>query len=266
MEQSKVIWGIVTYNRTDRQQMLLYLNSLGYNKDEIIVHCQTEQDYNTLTEKYDSKATILYKKGRNVCENKNNLLDWVCSNRPNTKLIICSDKVRGIKFLNKYGKGTLITKRETLDYIIRRAFLFTERQHGVFFGCYPVQNDFFMKHTISINQLVLGCFMGFPNPEAIRFDTEQPLKEDFEIVLRCVNNGLKMVRFNDICLRATFHTKGGAHELWNADGDKVNEYCTRRILKKYPNLAKQHATRKNEIRYTGKSIVINKSILYDAIL
>ena len=56
-----------------------------------------------------------------------------------------------------------------------------------------------------------------------------------------------------MALKETLHTQGGCHEMWNSDGDKINEECTNYILGKYPELVKPHATRKNEIRYVGPS-------------
>lgn len=257
------VFGIVTYHRPDRQKMLEYLHGLGYGKEDIILQTQDKGDYEALTGRYDEWATILYKPGNNVSENKNNLLDWVCEKLPGKRLVICSDKVRGIKILPRQGKSHTIQQRQTMDFLVRKMFWETEQLGGLVFGCYPVQNDFFMKHTTSINQLIVGCFMGLPRPTALRFDTGQPIKEDFELVLRIVKNGGKVIRFNDVCLHATFHTKGGCHDLWNAQGDAVNKACTERILTAYPGLAKPHATRQNEIKYIGKTETINKSVIYD---
>lgn len=113
---------------------------------------------------------------------------------------------------------------------------------------------------MSTNLFLLGCFMGILDATKTHFDPEQPLKEDWEIGLRTVAEGGRTLRLNDVCLTATFHTTGGAHEAWNTEGDRLNRECTEKLLGQYPELVKLHATRQNELRYVGKTDKIKTSI------
>jgi hypothetical protein len=173
---------------------------------------------------------------------------------------MCSDKVRAVNRMGKDKRLYEIATREEMDALVKKAFFVTKRLGGRAFGFFPVGNTFYMHHSISLNMQILGCFMGIIDPGLQMFDPEQPLKEDFEFVLRHVAAGRKTVRFNDLCLTATLHTKGGCHEAWFSEGDKVNQFCNDRILAMYPTLVKPHATRKNEQRYVGPKATIDKSI------
>lgn len=260
MSKPSFYWGIASYKRPNRQPMLKLLSGMGYTRDEIILSTQTEEDYTSYREKYGEMATVLYRKGKNVCDNKNTILDWITENAEGTRVVICSDKVRGVKWMDRDKNLHKIDTREEMDRFVKKAFGVTKMLGGSVFGVYSVGNTFYMSHNIAINQQILGCFMGILDPTSERFDPKVPLKEDFEFSLRHINKGGRVVRFNDVCLTETLHTGGGSHDLWFSEGDYINEVCTTRIMELYPQLVKPHATRKNEIRYVGPKGKIDKSI------
>lgn len=255
----KYKFGIVSYNRADKQFMLEYLVSLGYKRDDIILQTQNKDDFGMYERLFCDKAIVTYKEGSNVSENKNNLLEWYKENcDPGSRLIICSDKVRGVVFLGNDGR-LHIMGRDELEAFLQRAFFIARQTGASLFGTYTVKNAFYMSHSVHINQFLLGCFMGIVEPRDITFDPQQPLKEDWEIMLRTISKGGRVVRFNDIALDATFRTSGGCHDAWKS-GDK-NAECTARLLSLYPSLVKRHATREDELKYIGPTQRINKSIL-----
>lgn len=261
MSAPSFYWGIASYQRPDRQPMLKLLSGMGYTRDEIILSTQTEEDYTTYLEKYGEMATVLYRKGKNVCDNKNTILDWIAENGGGTRVVICSDKVRAVNWMDRGKHLHKFETREQMDRLVKTAFGVTKMLGGSVFGVYSVGNTFYMSHDISINQQILGCFMGILDPTAEKFDPLQPLKEDYEFSLRHISKGHKVVRFNDICLTETLHTKGGSHALWHSEGDYLNELYTGRLLELYPRLVKPHATRKNEVRYIGPTRKIHRSIM-----
>lgn len=256
-----IIWGIASYNRPDKQYMLNYLHGLGYPKEQILLSTQTTRDYEEYTRLFGDKATVIYREGENVGDNKNSLLDYYCANYKDAHLVICSDKVKAVQYLGADKKTHKIEKREHLEAIVRKAFYLADYYGAELWGCYTTSNAFFMSHTTTINALLIGCFMGIVNPQRLRFDREQPIKEDFEVVLRTISQGGCVLRFNDICLAATFHSKGGSYELWHAEGDSVNKRCNDRLLARYQNLIAKHPTRANEQKYVGKSTKLNYSII-----
>lgn len=258
MAKRDFYFGIASYNRLDRQHILRLLNKMGYEKDQILLSVQTQKDYEEYSAKYDEMATILYREGTNCCYNKNTILDYIVKNLDNTRVLMLSDKVRGITYKTRTGELKEITTKYELDRLIKTAFLITKRMSAEVFGCYIVSNKMFMRNTISTNQQVLGCFMGIANPSLQQFDVEQPLKEDFEFILRHIANNRRTIRFNDIGLKETLHTTGGSFELWH--NLEECRRCNDRILEKYPNLVTRHSTRENEQKYIGETKVYKISI------
>lgn len=247
----KLIFAIPSYDRADRQLFLAYLKRLGYTRDSIYISTQCERDRDAYMERYGADAHVIYRPGSNVCDNKNTLADELaCSG---AHVVFVSDKVKGVQYLAKGGKVRTIETRELLERFIAYGFGMAERHRCQVWGVYPTNNAYFMEQSASVDKMLLGCFMGFRPGFRLRFDPAFPLKEDFELSLRVIRDGGHTLRFNNICLDATFHTKGGCHAMWNSEGDKVNAACCKRMLAKYGNLVAPHATRRNELRYTGKS-------------
>ncbi len=244
--------------------MLQYLRCLGYPRDQIIIQTQCREDYISYSELYYQDAIITYKRGTNISENKNNLLDYICEKYPRKKVVVLSDKVRSIQYLNvRSQKCEDIKSKKILDKLINRCFELSDFYNAELFGCYHCGNAFFMKPTITLNAQILGCFMGITNPQKWRFDKRLPLKEDFELVMRVIRDGGCVLRLNDVAIKATFHTNGGCHAWWNAKNDGANEFCNKYILSKYIGLVKKHATRKNEQTYIGKTQTIKRSVIND---
>lgn len=253
-------FGIASYNRKDRQPMLKLLHKWGYPKEQIILAVQSEKDFKEYEPLYGDIATVIYREGNNISDNKNTILEYMTEHLGNAKVVILSDKVRGINWIDRKRKTHTVETKQQMDRLVSKAYELTRQIGGKVWGCYSVGNTFFMKNTITTNMQMLGCFMGIVDPSEQKFDPQQPLKEDFEFILRHISKGNQTVRFGDLFLTATFHTKGGCHELWNATGDKVNEMCNNRILAKFPKLVKPHATRKNEVRYIGPRMTLPISI------
>lgn len=260
MDKPSFYWGIASYDRADRQPMLAMLSEMGYRRDEIILATQTPTDYEKYSERYGEMATVIFRDGRNVSDNKNTVLSHICDNCGNTRVVMCSDKVRAVNALRADGKLHPIKTREELDHLVKSAYYIAERTGASIWGVAPVANTFYMERSISTNLFLIGCFMGLTNPAEQMFDAEQPLKEDWEITLRTIASGGRTIRFNDVCLTSTLHTKGGCHAEWNSEGDRRNAECTGRLLAMYPDLVKPHARRKNELRYVGKTQKIKHSI------
>lgn len=250
----KVLFAIASYDRLDRQHFLTYLKGLGFGKDEIYISTQCGGDYAAYSERYGNDATILFREGKNVCDNKNTLVERLCGR--GVPVIFASDKVKSLQYLGADGKTHDVTDRAAFDRLVEWCYATAARNRATVWGVYPTSNAYFMKRSASVDKMLLGCLMGFMPKAKIRFDPLFPLKEDFELSLRVIRDGGHTMRFNNLCLNATFHTKGGCFSFWNSEGDRVNEECCRRIMAKYPTLAAKHPTRKNELRYTGKSRTI----------
>lgn len=260
MDKPSFYWGIASYDRADRQPMLAMLSEMGYRRDEIILATQTPTDYEKYSEKYGEMATIIFSEGRNVSENKNTVLRYVRDKLGNARVVMCSDKVRAVNAMGADKVLRPIGTREEMDRFVKTAYFVAEQIGASLWGVAPVANTFYMERSMSTNLFLIGCFMGITDPAKQMFDADQPLKEDWEITLRTISSGGRTIRFNDVCLTSTLHTKGGCHEEWNSEGDRRNAECTGRLLAMYHELVKPHARRKNELRYVGKTQKIKHSI------
>lgn len=262
-----IVWGIASYQRPDRQNMMNYLHQLGYPRDRIIISTQTKEDYEAYTSLHGGKATIIYKEGKNCPQNKNTILDYYNERYDQyfrgTRLVMCSDKTEAVRFLGEDGKLHHIRTKEQMDGLVEKGFHLSQFYCADAWGVYTTDNTYFMSHTTSINGPMLGCFMGITNPRKTRFNERMYLKEDLELILRAIQQGGCVVRFNDVCLKAKYKTQGGSHSYWHSTGDNVNESCNNYLLALYPNLAKPNKKRKNELLYVGPRSKINYSIAKD---
>lgn len=251
----KTLFAIASYDRADKQYFLSYLKGMGYGKKDIYIGTQCRRDYEQYQDLFGKDATILYREGHNVSENKNTLVERLCGK--GVPVVFASDKVKSLQYLGADGKAHDIADRAAFDRIVEWCYATAAKNHATVWGVYPTNNAYFMKRSVSVDKMLLGCCMGFMPKARIMFDPNFPLKEDFELSLRVIRDGGHTLRFNSLCLNATFHTKGGCHSFWNSDGDNVNATCCKRMMEKYPNLVTKHPTRKNELRFTGKSRTIS---------
>lgn len=250
----KVVWAIASYKRADRQPWLEQLVEWGYGPDDIVLSTQTQEDYEAYAARYGHLATVIYKPGTCVSDNKNTAIEHAAVMHPDRQIVSCADKLRGVMKLSKDGKSlTGIDSRQGMEKVLEHMVEMRDRAQAEVAGVYSVGNAFYMSHTVHVNQQMLGCFMVFKPGTQWRFDRFCRLKEDFELIMRIIQGGGRVLRLNYLALKETLHTQGGCYEMWSSEGDRVNAECTNYILNKYPELVKPHATRKNEIRYVGPS-------------
>ena len=163
-------FGIASYNRLDRQPMLTKLHGMGYPATQILLATQTPEDYEKYSERYEKWATVLFKPASNCPQNKNTILEHLRDNCGNTRVLMLSDKTRGIGLWRRNGKMDWVESMEQMEALVRSAFDMTVQIGVVMFGCYSVGNTFYMIHTISTNLQSLGCFMGILDPSLKMFD------------------------------------------------------------------------------------------------
>ena len=156
MKKFDFYFGIASYNRKDRQPMLRLLNSFGYPKEQILLAVQCEQDFKEYEPIYGDIATIIYQEGKNISDNKNTILDYIVEHLENQRVVILSDKVRAINWIDRSRKTHTVETKEQMDKLVRTAFELTRQIGGRVWGCYTLANTFFMKNTITTNMQMLG--------------------------------------------------------------------------------------------------------------
>lgn len=240
-------FAIPSYKRLDNQLTLQYLKKLGYNKEQIVISTQTEEDYTKYTEKYGNEATIIFKQGNCVGDNRNTLLKHFNSGE---HIVMLDDHTKALQYLDKDNKLRDYETKEELDKFINNAFDYCRKNNAVMWGIYPVYNAYFMSKKIDKCNIIIATCMGIIVNERYLFDREYKTKEDFELCCRIINDGKNVARFNFVVANTTHRNlSGGCKEVWDSG---VNTISYNNLLKKYPILLAPNTRRVGEVRYIGR--------------
>ena len=237
-------FGIPSYKRSKEQLTLKYLKALGYNKNQIIISTQTQEDYLLYKNLYDNDAMIIFKDGQCVSDNRNNILLALPTG---TQIVMLDDDIKALQILSG-GKLKDITTKQELDLIINDAFDYAIKHNARIWGVYPVSNPFFMKRTIDNRNIVIGCVMGLINN--FIFDKKFRTKEDYELCCREMRNGHNCIRFNYLTANAKHKTNaGGCKDDWKYE---INKRCADLLIGRYPEMIKRNSKKLDEVRYVGR--------------
>lgn len=231
-----MIYCIPTYHRADNQRTLQYLEDCGVPASDIVLSVQCEDDYRAY-QKYASRCTLIYKAGTCVGDNRNNLLEYAQQNDI-TRIVMLDDDISSINVLLREGdRRTAAVKKltDTLPAFIDNLATRADDLGVKVWGCYPFENPFFQKRSISVNNIFTGTLFGI-NDTSLRFDARFIVKEDYELCLRIISQGKRTLRFNYVSTSASHRTGGGCKDAW--DAGKSKEY-SRLLIACYPDLVKK---------------------------
>lgn len=223
---------IPSYKRCGMASTIDLLNGDIFKKEDIIVSTQTKKDYEDYLRTYKGKATIIYRESHCVGDNRNTLL-YFAKTHGIKKAVMLDDDISAIRFIN----GSLTNKPEQLHTLFNKCFSIAERTGAVLWGCYPIDNSFFMKNSITIS-LLIGTCLGFLNTD-LEFDPNFRIKEDYELTLRLMRQGKKIIRFNSFAMSARHKTRGGCFDDWKDD-----EIYADMLVSKYPDLCEYDKKKK----------------------
>jgi TET-associated glycosyltransferase-like protein len=156
-------------------------------------------------------------------------------------VMMCDDVRNVLEFTG--AKRLTPLKGEELDTFIHNAFA-AALQHGTkLWGVYPVNNHFYMKHTLS-SGFCIGSFCGVVVSD-IDYPEDMPLKEDYAFTIDHVKAFRKVVRFNYITVDAVHYRNAGGCQLYRDDA-REEEAC-QYLLTHYPWCVGRHPRRQHEI-------------------
>lgn len=227
---------IPSYNRADKQSTLQLLTP-EFQRDDIILATQTENDFYAYS-RYDKQATIIYKDGNCVGDNRNTLLEY-CQRNGIKKALMLDDDIRALRILG----GRSVKNKSSIRAIFDHCFQAAEKMNIPLWGAYITDNALSFKAVPSINELINGACMGFLDT-SLRFNTEFRLKEDYELCLRLISNNRDILRFNHFAVQASFKAKGGCEADWARNSCKYGQLLT--LM--YPDLCKLHPNKIGEIK------------------
>lgn len=242
------VFGIPSFQRAEKQSTLSYLNRLGYSRDDIYISTQTEEDYRVYSSRYSDKATILYRHGSCVADNRNTILEELKDCR---RILFLDDDITAIGVLVKEGKRSdggryvRFQSKEQLDVVIRNCFDVAEKSNSPIWGVSFFDNTLFMKKITRMKAIFIGTMFGILD-NTLRFNPEYKVKEDFELCCRVISSGHNCIRFDSLSVWASHKTKGGCMSEWE---NNESARCSRKLIFEYPDIVREHPTRKCEVKF-----------------
>lgn len=225
---------IPSYQRAGRASTIDFLRGGVYGCEDIIVSTQTEDDYQAYKKAYAGKATIIYREGNSVGDNRNTLLEWAQKNGVSFAVML-DDDVKSIRFIN----GSRATTAKQVHELFVRCFRIASGEGSPLWGCYPCDNRLSMKPSVKCT-LLTGACMGFLDM-SIRFDNRYRIKEDYELSLRLMRQGKKPLRFNSFGLSVIQKPDGGCRIDW-----QNGELYADMLVEQYPDLCELDKRKKHK--------------------
>lgn len=232
-------YGIPSYRRADAQPTALLLSSFGIPREDIIISTQTDEDFLAYGDKWGQIATIIYRRGSCVSDNRNTILEAIL---PGEEVVMLDDDISEFRHLSSDGH---LKKTSGPDFIqhCQFAFRLAAKYNAGIWGLYPVENAFFMSKKTSIDQLLIGTTMGIVVKDGFRFDNQIRVKEDYEYCCHLISKGFHTIRFNYMVAHAKHRTNtGGCHDDWGG-----NEQAAKKLLWMYPDIIRENPRRAGEI-------------------
>lgn len=219
---------IPSYNRLDRCRTVKYLNSIGIEKERIIVSTQNKKDFDAYTAKYGKIATILYREAHNCAGNRNTLVDYMDDGE--VGLFFDDDlySVQEYRFIegSKYGK-LFDLDRDGFDRFCNEGAKLIEDGASLV-GLAWNSNVTNIYRALSAGKYIdqtktiSGAAMFVVNDDELRFDETLDCLDDTEICLRRMVNGDKVLRMNNYIMNKPQDTKekGGCFDVYQS-GKKI---------------------------------------------
>jgi hypothetical protein len=212
----------------------------AFSKEEVILGTQTQEEYEAYSKFYGEKATVILGEANCCAGNRNNLIDYA-QKKGEKEVLFCDDDLRYIRTLDDDK-----LRGDDFRILMERCFDKCRKNDVVMFGGYITDNRLQMKRTAKRN-IIVGALMGLLDT-SLRFDSGFKVKDDYELSLRLMTHGRKVVRFDSFAPATVPRAKGGCED----ERKKGTEYVVADLLcQAYPTLVKPHPKRKGEIKFIG---------------
>lgn len=228
--------GIPSYKRPNLKTISFLGNA--FDKSEIVIGTQTEYEYEQYSKLWGNIATVIFGSAKSAAGNRNNILDYVQENGT-TEILFLDDDISYVRTIND-----LKLKGAQFRELVERCFSVCRKNNVILFGGYTCSNKLMMSNTAKPN-IIDGMLMGLLDT-SIRFDLNFTTKEDYELSLRLMSKGKRVVRFNSFAAQAESCSKGGCEDIRNGGGQGV---MAKLLIEAYPSYVKEHPTRKGEIKF-----------------
>lgn len=184
---------------------------------------------------------IIVSEVKGITANRNFILDYYGEGE---RIITLCDDITGFFGLPSDGGKTERLPWKELRTICEMGFDGIARHETALWGVYPINNHFFMSHTLSPNNFIIGTFSGIYITD-IRHDPKLVLKEDYDFTIKHILRYKKVLRYNMYAVEAKhYKNKGGCVDYRTAENEQKS---ISRLVELYPNFVRLNPKRENEI-------------------
>lgn len=235
-----IMYAIASYHRPQCKTLETLLK-LGIKKERITISLNDVSDVEEYKKNHGDKVKIIFKSGKGVACNRNNLLAQYVDGE---HIILLDDDIKNFKRYvsdgSKYGKLVTIESASELEEILNKCFAMAEKHTAPFFGFYSTCNQMMITGALqkdgnySINKLFQGGFCGFVVDRQIRYDESYLILDDYEIIIRNILKGRIIFRRNDCVAEKPpmAGAKGGYYDLYKTG---IQQTYMMKLSKQYPN-------------------------------
>ena len=235
----RFVYAIPSYKRAQKQVTLDYLSGMGVPKDRIMIFVQTEKDFHEY-QNHKDRATIVLMEANGIARARNNILNRL----KDSNLLMMDDDVKTLYIL-KDGELKEITNRIDLALAINRCFAQARSLGSKIFGIYPVANAFFMSDDIS-TRVTVNTVMGYASGFPFRFDETFETKEDAELCGRVLKRGGRVVRFNNLAVKADHNKDTKGYKDKEHQGENLR--MVKKLCARYPDIFSPQKGKPWEVR------------------
>lgn len=230
------VFAIPSHGRADYQPTIEYLHSLSVPAERIVL-CVRDTEVKDYDKWKPFVRAIIPESYHNLGGALNSLLDYLQDEK---YILELDDDVTHIAFLQKDKLVPLKDGKKFAEFL-NYGFTYAIKSGAKLWGIYPVYNAFFMKNKVRDRALLIGTFLGIIN-EGMRFNPEFVLKMDFDYCCRSMKKYGKVIRFENVSVKARHYSKGGCEKEWSK-----NELMGKMLLERHGDILKPNSKRPGEV-------------------
>lgn len=256
----KIKYGIVSYHRPKCMTYRALIN-LGVPNEDILISLNDINDYQNYKATYP-KARIIVKAGNNVATNRNNILNQF---EEDDYIVLLDDDVRNFqiwqeKKANNFGTIKMIKNYETFNLINSEVFSIMREKGCLLGGCVATNNSMNIAPLIrkgvyyTFNTLIQGGWNFIINNKELRYEETLDMVEDYELCLRLIKKGEKIIRFNGIVPDKAYmgQLEGGMYDRYQNNEQKKWLKLVAMNYSKYVSMSSTKLLMKKGVAFDGR--------------
>lgn len=187
---------------------------------------------------YTNKIVTIPNEIKGITKTRN----WILKYNKNKNVFFIDDDLKYCGYVERTDlkyKVKKLTDENIIYDVIKQLFEITEQIGSKINGFFTVDNNLtnYSYNPFLLNGVCLGSCMGIVNDGTYYFNEDYEVKEDYELTLRNLKDGLSTVRTNIIFMQHEHtQTAGGCRDSKRIEKEKR---ALKMLLKEYPGMIKQ---------------------------